>query len=92
MSKYTKKDAISVAELAKLIGISRVAVFNKIKKGQIRAQKVGRAYVIQLEDVQHLLPSKGEHILSEESKRDIIHAVEKVVKDYGEALKLLGKE
>lgn len=37
----------SVAEYAKRLGISRIAVFQKIKKGQINAVKCGRNYLIQ---------------------------------------------
>lgn len=37
----------SVAEYAKKCGISRIAVFQKIKKGQINAFKCGRNYLIQ---------------------------------------------
>ena len=40
------KDLISTAEAAKILGISRVAVFNRIKKGDISAWKVGRNYVV----------------------------------------------
>lgn len=38
-------------ELAELLGISRVSVFNKIKKGDIKAQKMGRNFVIFKKDV-----------------------------------------
>ncbi len=37
---------ISVKEMAQRLGISRIAVFKKIQKGQIQAVKVGRSYVI----------------------------------------------
>ncbi|MBU0578287.1 helix-turn-helix domain-containing protein [Patescibacteria group bacterium] len=39
-------DFISTAEAAKILGISRVSVFNKIKSGDIKAVKVGRNYII----------------------------------------------
>ena len=83
---------ISVAELAKILGISHVAVFKKIKKGQIPAQRVGRSYVISMEDVSHLIHGSESDILTEAKKEEIESAVEKVVKEYGETLKLLGKE
>lgn len=41
-----KKEFYSIPELAKLIGISRIAVFKKVKKGQIKASKIGKNYVI----------------------------------------------
>jgi excisionase family DNA binding protein len=82
---------VSVAELAKILGISRIAIFNKIKKGQIPAHKIG-SYAIYMEDVSDLIHNTGKGILTEEKKIDIKKAVEKVVKEYGETLKLLGKE
>lgn len=90
-NKGEKAIYISVAELAKMLGISRVAVFNKIKKGQIPAQKIGRSYAISMEDVSNLVNS-GPAILTENQKSEINKAVERVVREYGETLKLLGKE
>jgi len=83
---------ISVAELAKMLGISRIAVFNKIKKGYIPAQKIGRSYAISIEDAHEFIQGKPKNVLTEEKKEEIKRAVEKVVKEYGETLKLLGKE
>jgi len=79
------KKHISVAELAKILKISRVAVFKRIKNGQIPAQKIGRSYIIDVEDI-------GKDKLSEKEKETIRKAVQKTVKEYGETLKLLGKE
>lgn len=45
------KDFYTTAELAKILKISRIAVFNKIKNGDIKAQKMGRNFVIFKEDV-----------------------------------------
>lgn len=91
-NKSKKKQFISVAELAKMLGISHVAVFKRIKKGQIPAQRVGRSYVISMEDVSYLVHGTESNILTEAKKEEIENAVEKVVKEYGETLKLLGKE
>ena len=92
MQEKEEKRSFSVAELAGLLGISRIAVFRKIKKGKIPAKQVGRAYVIEREDVEHLLPCHPKMVLSDEEKKDIRSAVEKVVEDYGETLRQLGKE
>lgn len=91
-NKGTKALFISVAELAKMLGISHVAVFKKIKKGQIPAHKIGRAYAILLDDVSDLVGGSKTGVLTEEGKEKIEKAVEKVVKEYGSTLKLLGKE
>jgi excisionase family DNA binding protein len=87
-----KATFISVAELAKMLGISHVAVFKKIKKGQIPAEKIGRSYAIPMEYVNDLFSDSGPKILTENKKEEIRQAVEKVVREYGDTLKLLGKE
>ena len=45
------KDFYTTKDLAELLKISRVAVFNKIKKGDIKAQKMGRNFVIFKKDI-----------------------------------------
>jgi excisionase family DNA binding protein len=91
-NKGKKAIYVSIPELAKMLGVSRVAVFNKIKKGQIPAHKIGRNYAISMEDVSDLVDGGKLNVLTEEKKSEIKKAVEKVVKEYGETLKLLGKE
>lgn len=82
------KDFFSTAELAKVLGISRVAVFNRIKKGEIKATKIGRSFVIAKKDLENIL-STG---ISENDKEKINRAVKKTVKEYGETLKMLGNK
>lgn len=91
-NKGKKAIFVSVAELAKMLGISRIAVFNKIKKGQIPAEKIGHSYAISMEDVSYIIHGNEITALTEDKKNEIKEAVEKVVKEYGETLKLLGKE
>jgi len=40
----------STAEVAQMLGISRIAVFKKIKSGKLAAMKVGRGFVIEKKD------------------------------------------
>ena len=87
-----KKKYVSVAELAKMLGISRVAVFKKIQKGQISAEKIGRSYAISIEQANEIVGGTNDNILTEEKKVEIKKAVEKAVQEYGETLRLLGKE
>ncbi|MFQ5992863.1 MAG: helix-turn-helix domain-containing protein, partial [Nitrospiraceae bacterium] len=42
----TREKYITIPELAKLLGVSRIAIYNRVKKGQIPATKIGRTYVI----------------------------------------------
>lgn len=80
------KKFISTIELAKILGISRIAVYKKIKKGEIKAIKVGRNFVIDKKDLGNILGKE----LTEKEKKEIEKAVKKVVKEYGETLRLLG--
>ena len=82
------KNTLSTKELAQLLGISRVAVFKKIQKGEIRAEKIGRNFVIDKKSLPEILGS----VLTEAKKKKIEDAVKKTVKEYGETLKLLGQE
>jgi excisionase family DNA binding protein len=80
-----KKKYYSIPEYAKMVGVSRIAVYNKVKKGEIKAVKIGRNYAIPEEFV------LGKS-LSIKDKEEIDKAIRKTVKDYGETLKLLGNE
>lgn len=91
-NKAKKAIYISVAELAKILGISRVAVFKRIQKGHIPAEKIGRSYAIPVEYAAEVMHAGIGGVLSDQKKEEIKKAVEKVVKEYGETLRLLGKE
>ena len=86
------KKYISIAELAKILGISRQAVYKKIRKGQIEAIKIGKMFAVPEDFVQKSTIDIKGHPLSEEEKEVIKQAVRKTVKEYGEVLRLLGKE
>lgn len=79
---------LSTAQLAKILGISRISVFRKIQKGEIKASKVGRNYVIDSRDIGNILGTA----LTEQDKTDVDRAVKKTIREYGETLRLLGKE
>jgi len=83
-----QKKFLSTNELAKMLGISRVAVFKKIKKGEIKAIKIGRNFIINKNDLGGILGNA----LNLKQKTEIDNAVMKTIKEYGETLKLLGKE
>ncbi len=81
------KKYLSTAEAAKILGISTVAVFKKIKNGTLPAQRIGKNYAIDPAD----LGLKGGRV-SKKTEKQITQAVKRVVAEYGEALKKLGKE
>lgn len=83
-----EKQYLSIPEAAKLLGVSRIAVYKKVKKGQIKAAKIGRNFAIPRETLSCLLG----HALSDKEKREIEKGVRRTVREYGETLKLLGRE
>lgn len=83
-----KNDYITIPELAKILGLSRIAIFKKVKKGVIKAVKIGRNYAIPRAYVDSILGKT----LGDSDKKEIDIAVKKTVKEYGRTLKLLGKE
>ncbi|MBC8470336.1 MAG: helix-turn-helix domain-containing protein [Planctomycetes bacterium] len=83
-----KQKYITIPELAKLLGLSRIEVYRKVKKGQIPAIKIGRNYAISDRDINHILGKE----MSDKEKKRVDAAVRKTVREYGEVLKKLGKE
>jgi len=84
----TKKEFFSVAELAKILNISRQSVFKRIKNGQIKAEKIGRNYIIAKNQLQGIVYSE----LTDKLKQEIGQGVAKVIEEYGDVLKRLGKD
>ncbi len=83
-----KKKYLTIPELAKLLGKSRVAVWKDVKSGKIAATRMGRNYVISDCQIGAIL---GNEMTGKDKKR-ISLAVKRVVREYGEVLKRLSKE
>ena len=83
-----KEKYITIPELAKLLGVSRIAIYKRVKKGQIPATKIGRTYVITDRTIADILGKK----VTEKGKKRIDAAVRKTVREYGEVLRQLGNE
>jgi excisionase family DNA binding protein len=79
---------LTIPELAKLLGVSRIAIYNRVKKGQIPASKIGKTYVITDRTIANILGKE----VTKSGKKRIDTAVRKTVQEYGEVLKKLGKE
>lgn len=84
----TEKDYYSIAELARIIGVSRIAIYNKVRAGKIEAKKVGRMFVIPKSEIESVLGTS----ISEKQKRVIDAGVRKTIKEYSITLKKLGSE
>lgn len=83
MKKY-----LTIPELAKLMGLSRGAIYKQVRQGKIKAMKIGRNYAIPQETVGEILGDK----LTDKTKKGVSAAIRKTLKEYGETLKLLGNE
>jgi len=83
-----KSQYVTIPQLAKILGLSRVAVYRKVKKGQIKAVRIGRNYAIPKKYIMNILGKA----LNQQDKRLIDDAVKKTVKEYGEVLRLLGSD
>jgi len=82
------KKFFTITEISKLLGISQTAVLKQIKRGQIKAIKIGRNFVILKEEVENILGKT----ITKEQKNIIDKGIKKVISDYKVALKLLGQE
>jgi len=83
-----QKEYFTTSELAKILGISRIAVFKKIKAGQIKAKKIGRNFAIPRKEFDVILDQS----LTLDQKKEIDAGVKKVIKEYSRTLELLGNE
>ncbi|MFB0517463.1 MAG: helix-turn-helix transcriptional regulator [Candidatus Neomarinimicrobiota bacterium] len=84
----TREKYITIPRLAELTGMSRIAIYKKVKKGQIPAIRIGRNYAITDRTIAQVL---GEE-LSEKGKRQIDTAVTKTVEQYGEVIRELSNK
>ena len=78
----------STTEIATLLGLTRQAVFKKIKLGEIKAIRPGRDFLIPKEELPRIL---GE-VLPEKSKEEIEQIIKRLILEYQETLKLLARE
>jgi len=82
------KEYLTIPELAKILGVSRIAVYKRVKKGEIKAIKIGRSHAIPKYYLNEIVGTK----LTVKSRKGIEKAVHRTVKEYGEVLKMLGRE
>ena len=78
-------ELLSTSQVAKILKISRIAVFKKIKNGEIKADNIGRNYVIHRDEVSKALGL----IIGEKRKKEIDEIIKRGIKDYGEVFKKL---
>lgn len=86
INKILDQKYFSIPQIAQKLGISRIAVYQKVKKGEIKAMKIGRNFAIMANEIENIL----NQILTSDQKKTIDLGVKKTVKEYSEALRLLG--
>jgi excisionase family DNA binding protein len=79
---------LTIPQLAKLLGLSRIEVYRKVRKGQIKAEKAGRMYLINDKYLACILGKES----TPQDKSRIEKAVRKTVIEYGGVLRKLGRE
>ncbi len=92
MKKIPKKDYYTIAEVANILGLSRVAIFNRVKKGKIKAIKIGRNYAIPYKDLLNSIGYIIREPLTKEGEKMINASVTKIFKEYGDVIEKLGEE
>ena len=73
----------STSECAKILGVSRITVFNWIKTGKISAQKHAGNYLVPKTELDKMREKKE---LSEEDKKGLREFVGRLIRDYSELL------
>ena len=86
-NNVTKKEYLSIAEVAEMLGYSRQHVLRLVNSGEIKAERVGRSFIIKTENLPGPLSS-----ITPAEKKEIDATVDKVMKHYEEAIRKLGKE
>jgi len=84
-----KNSTFTITEVAQMLGMSRVAVFKKIKQGKLKAIKRDGKYNISKTEFNRVFDHAT---LTEQQKRVIDQGIKRTVAEYGEALRLLGQE
>ncbi|KKQ07711.1 MAG: hypothetical protein US18_C0010G0023 [Parcubacteria group bacterium GW2011_GWB1_36_5] len=80
------KTYLTTSEVAKILGVSRITIFRKIKSGEIKAEKFGRNFMAPADQFMQ------NRELTEAKKVEIKKIIDKAVKEYGETFRLLGEE
>ncbi|MCL5093921.1 MAG: excisionase family DNA-binding protein [Patescibacteria group bacterium] len=82
-----RHDLISVKQASEITGYSRMHIIRLIKEGKIKAERIGRSYAVYRDSLGDIYKE-----ITQEEKERVHNAVDKVIKDYSETLKKLGKE
>lgn len=82
-----KNKLITTTEAGQILGLDRTQIFRLVKAGQIPAEKIGKNYYIDLNDLGIGVGTPTKH-----EEKQIEKSVNKVFSEYGEVIKKLGEE
>ena len=82
-----EKKYLSIPQAAKKLGISRIALYKQVKKGTIKAIRIGRNYFIQENKIM-----RSSRALGLNEKKQIERAVKRTIREYGDVLRRLADE
>lgn len=83
----SSKKFLTVSDVSKKIGLSRMQVIRKIRSGEIHAERVGRSYIIPEEGLPGIYRK-----ISQVERDHVTEAVRRVLKEYGDVIRRLGRE
>ncbi len=83
-----EKNYYTVKELADIMSLSRITIFKRIKAGKIKSEKIGRNYIIYKNDLKEMFSNN----LTKDDKISIKNALKIVLNEYGDTIRMLGKE
>lgn len=91
MKKFNidQEQLYTTSDIAKMLGVTRQTVFNWIKNKIITGQLMGGSFIVKGEDLYTFIHPDE---VTDQKKQIIENIVTKVVDEYGEALRKLGKE
>ena len=87
----SQKQYLTVPELARILGISRIAVYKKVKKGHIHAIRIGRNFAISTDYIKKNIADIEQTLRAEDELLETKELMQKAFKDYGEVFRRLGK-
>ena len=87
MKNIVNKAYFSTTEAAKILGVSRIAVFKKIRSGQLESERFGRNYFVARDSLAY-----HAGFLTARRRKELASDVRRIIGQYGEALRKLSKE
>ena len=87
-----KKLYLSIPELARQLGISRIALYKKVKSGEIKATRIGRNFAIPVDYIQKHIVELQDVPLDPQEQLTTERIARHISAEFGLILTKLGKE